>query len=117
VHDPDGRLTVSISVLPASVGTAQSTDQEQPEGHECKTDEEHGTTTPFVDVDDGRDGQGDVESVLDGGGLEVGFGAGDTGSLEDVDDVVPAKKLYQHHVQDRERWKRDAYIMTFIPVN
>lgn len=66
----------------------QTTDQEQPESHECRTDQENRATTPAVDKENRRNGHEDVEDILDRGGLEGGVLTFDTSALEDKDDVV-----------------------------
>ena len=75
-----------------SEAALQTTDEEEPEAHEEGTGEEHGTTTPLVDVDDSGDREHDVEDVLDGVGDEVTAATGETGTLEYVDDIVPVAR-------------------------
>jgi hypothetical protein len=41
-------------------------DEEHPEAHEESSDKQHRATAPFVDVDDGGDGECDVKDILDG---------------------------------------------------
>lgn len=88
VLDGPGGGCVALGLEGGSVGAHETTDEEEPESHEDGAEEENGTTTPAIDEEDGGDGHEDVEDVLDGGGLEVGILAGDSGTLEDEDDVV-----------------------------
>lgn len=73
---------VGARVGPA-VSTLDGTGDEEPGHHEGRADEQRGTTTEAVEVEDGGEGQGHVDNVLDGGGKE---GRTDTGGLHDVDD-------------------------------
>ena len=89
VDHPDA---VAVDDAPVAEAALEATDEEEPEAHEEGTGEEHGTTTPLVDVDDSGDREHDVEDVLDGVGDEVTATTSETGTLEDVDDVVPAAR-------------------------
>lgn len=40
--------------------------EEHPESHEESSDKQHGATTPFVNVDDGGNGERDIKDILDG---------------------------------------------------
>jgi hypothetical protein len=76
-------------LAPLSKSCLKTTDKEEEESHSSRATEEERTTAPFVDVDDRWDGHGDVEDVLDGGGDQVGAGAGDACTFKDVDNIVP----------------------------
>lgn len=52
VDNPD---TGAVDIAPLSEAALEAADEHKPESHEEGTTQEHGTTSPFVDVDDGRD--------------------------------------------------------------
>ncbi len=59
--------TATVDGAPLAEAELQTADDCEPEAHEQGTGEEHATTTPAVDVDDGGDhDERDVEDVLDG---------------------------------------------------
>jgi hypothetical protein len=68
----------------------KATDEEKEETHKESSDKKHRTTAPSVDVDNGGDGECDVEDILNGCGDERAATTGDAGRFEDEDDVVPA---------------------------
>ena len=84
--------TVVIDLAPVPEAALQTTDEEEPERHERSTREQERAPAPAVDVQDGGDGHGDVEDVLQGVGDQVGAAARETCALEHVDDVVPARR-------------------------
>lgn len=79
---------VVVHKSPLSVLALQTADQHQKEAHETETTQQERATTPLVDPEDGGDGESDVENVVDGVGDEVDPATGETGTFEDVDDVV-----------------------------
>jgi len=85
VDDPH---TGAINFTPVAVFALESTDEAEPETHEERTDEEHRTTSPSVDIDDGGDGEYDVEDVLDGVGDKVTTATCETCTFEDIYNVV-----------------------------
>ena len=95
----DHPYAAPVDLAPRAEAALQPADEEEPEAHEERADEQHGATAPLVDVDDGGDGERDVEHVLDGVGDEVAAAAREAGTLEDVDDVVP---MEEENV--REEW-------------
>ena len=75
----------------SAVDAFQAADDEQEQHHEEGADEERGPAPPFVEEEDGREGEDDVEDVLDRGRQER---VGHAGGIHHVDDVIhPA----QHH--------------------
>lgn len=62
----DNPNTIALNVAPVTEATLESTDEEEPEAHHSETNEKHRTTTPFVDIDNGRDSECDVKNVLHG---------------------------------------------------
>jgi hypothetical protein len=106
----------TVRAPPVSKAALETPDEEEEEAHEEGADEKHWATAPAVDIDDGRDGERDVEDILDGGGDKVAAAAGETGTLEDVDDVVPVKMYHQ----PRFLWvpkTNETDIMMFMPVS
>ena len=64
IDNPDG--ATARLVCPVAETCLDAADEEHPEAHEKRTDEEHGKTAPLVDVDDGGDGHDHVKDILDG---------------------------------------------------
>ena len=64
LDDPDG--STACLVCPVAETCLDAADEEHPEAHEKRADEEHGTTAPLVDVDDGGDGHDHVKDILYG---------------------------------------------------
>ncbi len=86
--------TAAVDGAPlAEAAALQTADDLKPEAHEQGTGEEHATTTPAVNVDDGGNGECYVEDVLDRRRDEVTAAAGKTSTLADVDDVVPVRTM------------------------
>ena len=44
-----------IELSPVAEVCLEATDEHEPEAHESETEKQHGTTAPFVNVNDGRD--------------------------------------------------------------
>jgi len=73
-HDP-GDVAVG-DFLGLAVDGLQGAVDEEEDHHEEGADEEGAPATPFVDVDDGREGEDDVDDVLDGCGEKRGANVG-----------------------------------------
>jgi hypothetical protein len=63
LDNPDEASTL---VRPVPEAPLDAADEEHPEAHEESPDKQHRTTTPFVNVDDGGDGERHVKDILDG---------------------------------------------------
>ena len=85
----DDPRAYAVNFTPVSEATLETTDKEEEEAHGEQSIDEHGTTTPLVDVDDSRDGRGYVENVLNGSSDETGATSDETNTTEDIGDVVP----------------------------
>ena len=83
-NDP-GNVFVGFVWVRATVSSLQCARDEQPHHHEEGANKQSGTTTELVEPEDGGEGKGDVDNVLDRGGEEL---VGDTSALHDKDDVV-----------------------------
>lgn len=70
------------------VAALEAADEEEEDAEEGEADDHHRAAAPLVDVDDGGDGEGDIEDVLHARGDEVATAAGEARALEDVGDVV-----------------------------
>ena len=88
VSDGPGGGGIAVRGIRRSIATHQTTNEEEPKSHEDGSNQENRAATPTIDEQDSRDGHDNVEDVLDGGSLQVGVLACDTGTLEDEDDVV-----------------------------
>lgn len=75
-----------------SVGAFERADDEEEAHHAEGAEEEGRPTTPAVEEEDGGEGQGHVEDVLDRGGQE---GVADSGGLHDVHLYFPNELLLE----------------------
>lgn len=66
----------------------KTTNKREPEAHEEGANDEHGTTTPSVNIDDSGNSEGDIKDVLYRVGNEIRTATSKAGTLEDVDNVV-----------------------------
>jgi hypothetical protein len=86
IDDPHTR---TINYAPVTEAALKTAHERQPESHEKSADEEHGATSPSVNVNDGRYRESNIEDVLDRIGDEISTGTGKTCPLEDINNVVP----------------------------
>lgn len=63
MDNPD---SASVNVRPCTVSARQATNEEEPEAHQGQTNKKHRATTPLINIDDSRNGESDVQNVLDG---------------------------------------------------
>jgi len=75
-----GRCIVNNS--PVTKPSLETTDEVEEEAHEERAQNQHWTTTPLVNVDNGGDGSSDIENVLDGLSVDQG-GKGDVSGGND----------------------------------
>lgn len=74
-----------IRVIGNAVGALESTRDEEPGHHAEGTKKHAGTTSPFVEVENRRQSQSNVDDVLDGCSKER---TGNVGTFHNVDNVV-----------------------------
>jgi len=84
-------LTVRVGgviELPLSESGLNTTDEAEEDTHASKAGQQHGTTTPFVDPENGGNGEAHVEDVLNRGSDQTGTSTNETGATENVENVV-----------------------------
>ena len=86
-----GRVVDAVGAGVVAVGLEEATVGEHPGHHAQGAEEEGGAPAPAVDEEEGRDGEEDVDDVLDARGDEERV-AGEAGHGEDISNVV------HHHV-------------------
>lgn len=57
-------LTCIINYTPVTKMSLQTTDKEEEEAHEQRSEQKHWAATPLINVNDGWDSEGHIENVL-----------------------------------------------------